>query len=72
MQIEGTILQLNRDNSGHISLLLPNLSPSTSYQTMKISKIGTNRDQKEKNDTEMYENASVPIFSTKYSKFGTK
>ena len=62
MQIEGTILQLNRDNSGHISLLLPNLSPSTSYQTMKISKIGTNRDQKEKNGTEMYENCQCPDF----------
>ena len=51
-----TILQLNRDNSEHISLLLPNLSQSTSYQSMKISKIGTNRDQKEKSGTEMYEN----------------
>ena len=50
------ILQLNRDNSECISLLLPNLSQSTSYQSMKISKIGTNRDQKEKSGTEMYEN----------------
>ena len=51
-----TILQLNRDNSEHISLLLPSLSQSTSDQSMKINKIGTNRDQKEKSGTNMYEN----------------
>ena len=41
----GTILRLDRDNSGHISLSLPNLSQLASYQNMKISKIGTKSGQ---------------------------
>ena len=35
------VFKLNRDNLGHISLSLPNLSQLASYQNMKISKIGT-------------------------------
>ena len=72
----GTILQLNRDNSGHISLLLPNLSQSTSYQSMKISKIRTKSGQIETKKRKVVQKcmkiANVPIFSPKYSKFGTK
>ena len=37
----GTILRLNKDNTGHISQSLPNLSQLSSFQNMKISKVRT-------------------------------
>ena len=72
-------LQLNRDNSGHISLLLPNLLQSTSYQTMKIGKFRTKSGQIETKLGKKWRNvvqkcmkiANVPIFSPKYSQFST-
>ena len=41
----GTILRLNKDNSGHISQSLPNLSQLSSFQNMKISKVRTKSGQ---------------------------
>ena len=55
---------------------VPNLSPSTSYQTMKIRKIGAKSRQIETKRRKMVKKcmkiASVPNFSPKYPKFRTK
>ena len=70
LSIIGTILRLNRDNSGHISLLLSNRPLLTSHQTMKINKImkkiRTYRDrirkEEDKSGTDMYINYKCSNF----------